>query len=73
MPEVRAKFLCRNKTEDHNGAVITMEPVYDGSEENERFFEYTPAGYIELQTVNPEAATRFEAGKEYYVDFTLAE
>jgi len=66
---VRAKFHCHNK--DNN--TVFLDPVYQGSEENKKFWEYTPAGQITLTTTNKSALDQFEVGKEYYVDFTPAE
>lgn len=71
---VRAKFRCdyvESPTSD--GYKIVLRPVVSGSVENESFYRYTPWGEITLGTVNPGAASYFEAGKEYYVDFVLAE
>lgn len=74
---VRAKFVVkeigrvkwsRNSEEEQ---VIKLSPVLDGSEENKKFYQFTPGGHIELSVVNPEAG--FELGAEYYVDFTKAE
>ena len=52
-----------------------MQPVYstDPQHENKAFWEATPSGSIELNINNPEAVKEYELGKEYYVDFTLAE
>lgn len=66
---VRAKFTCTGNT---NG-VVTMQPVFSGSEENKTFWKYTPGGSITLSITNPDAVNQFEVGKEYYVDFTPAE
>jgi hypothetical protein len=66
---VRAKFRCNN---NQNG-VVSMHAVYTGSEENKAFWNATPSGNISLSITNPEAINQFEAGKEYYVDFTPAE
>lgn len=49
---------------------IKLEAVVDGSEENDRFFRWTPSGQISMHCVNEAANKQFEAGKEYYVDFT---
>ena len=65
---VRAKFKCAS---NHEGNV-TLQPVYEGSEENKTFWNYTPAGLITMTITNPAASNSFEVGKEYYVDFTLA-
>ena len=74
---VRAKFRVEsvepNEGDQVEGSVIKLWPVTSGSEENEKFFNLTPSGHIELGTINPEAAKQFEVGKEYYVDFTPAE
>jgi len=76
---VRAKFIVTEKTErpstqDHGGVFdVKLGAVSDGSEENKRFFKWTPAGQFQLVTINSEAADGFEVGKSYYVDFTKAE
>jgi len=71
---VRAKFRvgAKNATEG-NGDTIYLTAVTGTSEENNDFFKWTPAGQITLSTVNDRAAAEFEVGKEYYVDFLLAE
>ena len=51
----------------------TLHPVTSGSEENDKFFKWTPGGAISLQIVNPEAAKEFQVGKSFYVDFTPAD
>jgi len=71
MSEIRAKFVCDKVEKNEDGTKISLTPVTNGSEENESFFSYTPYGSIEIGTVNPNV--KFEEGKEYYVDFTLAE
>lgn len=70
---VRAKFQVTSANEVGEGLKsITMAPVFGGSEENNRFFNATPSGSIQLGVINAEAAAQFEQGKEYYVDFTPA-
>lgn len=72
--KVRCKFKCVSKTEiEGNGTSVTLEPVSSGSEENEKFFKYTPSGDINLGILNPAAAEQFEPGKQYYVEFSPAE
>lgn len=63
---VRAKFVCEKalKEEGH----YSFRAVTSGSEENNNFFKYTPAGSILISVVNDNVS--FEQGKEYYVDFT---
>ena len=43
--------------------------VYDGSDENKRFFAYTPSGNLNVGSFKDDL---FEPGKEYYLDLTLA-
>lgn len=76
---VRAKFRVQAITRRQHwdrakGEIqtITLAPVTDGSEENKSFYAATPAGQIELGTVNGEAAKEFDLGAEFYVDFTPA-
>lgn len=69
---VRCKFKCTDKTDDGNGSFIKMEPVYSGSEENEKFFRLTPFGFFDMGTINPEVALQFVEGEEYYIDISKA-
>lgn len=69
---VRAKFKVVEKIEREHGHAVTLNPVTSGSDENEIFYHYTPAGQIELTTINPGAAAAFAVGAEYYVDFVPA-
>ena len=71
---VRAKFQCKSNAKDEHNDYhnIVLEAVTDGSEENKSFWKYTPSGRLEISIDNPEAVKMFEAGKEYYIDFTPA-
>jgi hypothetical protein len=69
---VRAKFKVTRKDIQEHGETITLKPVVGGSPENEKFFKYTPSGEMLIGTINPDAASQFEVGKEYYIDFTKA-
>jgi hypothetical protein len=73
---VRAKFkLDRHETTLYGkDEVRTLEfsVATADSEENKRFFKYTPYGTVKLGILNKEAWEHFELGKEYYVDFTPA-
>jgi hypothetical protein len=70
---VRAKIKIDYIVKDrHQTTQIVASPVIrDGEEENDKFFNTTPAGRIELTVRDTEtsAAAFFEVGKEYYIDF----
>ncbi|MBO9598501.1 MAG: hypothetical protein J7559_11885 [Cohnella sp.] len=72
---VRAKFKVDSIKKFLGGNEVSLKPVYDSNKESEngRFYSYTPSGSITLSIVPDATADRFEVGKEYYVDFTLAE
>lgn len=75
---VRAKYKVSAKESTLGSGkeemvTIKMNPVINGSKENEEFFKYTPAGEFRLGTLNKKAAEYFQLGEEYYVDFTKAE
>lgn len=78
---VRAKFVVesyetrKSNTRDPESEElrsIKMIAVSDGSEENKKFFRWTPNGQINIGILNPEAWRQLELGKSYYVDFTEA-
>lgn len=74
---IRAKFTCNSITK-RKGWSGTSDFLYDysfsvvtsGSEENKKFYGSTPGGEIKLTAVGAEL---FEPGKEYYLDFNIAE
>lgn len=70
---VRAKFKCTSITHGEDSSSVVLSPVTNGSEENKTFYKWTPGGSIGLNILSKETAENFEPGKEYYVDFTLAE
>jgi len=77
---VRAKFKFTSYNTSLQGdkelRTLNFNPVYgngDPNHENTKFFAYTPSGTVQLGTVSPEAWSQFELGKEYYLDFTVAE
>ena len=78
---VRAKFVVesyetrKSNTRDPESEElrsVKLIAVTDGSEENKRFFRWTPNGTISIGILNPEAWKQLELGKSYYVDFTEA-
>lgn len=76
---VRAKFRV-NKYETSLGGdkgqeelrTVHLSAVYDGSEENKKFFKWTPNGTISIGMLNQAAWEQFPLGREVYVDFTDA-
>ena len=79
---VRAKFYVtelkqsKNNWGGNEGEVLTtvvLAPVNSTSEENKKFFRWTPVGKIDLGTVNSDVVRQFHIGDEFYVDFTPAE
>jgi hypothetical protein len=69
---VRCKFKCTSKTEIPEGFRVEMQPVTHGSEENEKFFKYTPYGKFDFGTINVDAADKIKVGSDYYIDITEA-
>lgn len=80
---VRAKVRCsgiKNTEGSFKGKPTIMSTlefyfVYangDPNHENSKFWEYSPGGKIEMNTVNPEAVKALQIGKEYYIDFIPA-
>lgn len=80
---VRAKFSCTSVTKTMGGKYnaegkyeqgvlygYRFQAVTNNSDENKSFYASTPSGSIELQAVRDDL---FEIGKEYYLDFSLAE
>lgn len=70
---VRAKFRVDARTETQGGGLVVLSPVTATNEENEKFFEMTPYGKLEMGTINEEALKQFVPGKEFYIDFTPVE
>ena len=80
---VRAKFSCTSVTKQMGGKYnpegkyesgvvydYKFQAVVGGTDENKSFFASTPSGQISLSAVRDDL---FEIGKEYYLDFSLAE
>ena len=53
---------------------VKMSPVYstEPGTENKKFWNATPTGSLEFNTVNLEAVEGLELGAEYYLDITPA-
>ena len=72
---IRAKFVCESKmhnTTDPTMGQIILRAVYQGSAENQQFFNMTPNGLLQMGVLNPAAFDQFEPGNEYYLDITPA-
>lgn len=67
---VRAKVVCNGIEGNAVNFRTVYEPDAAKDTENARFTKATPWGEIKMGIDNPVALQRFEAGKEYYVDFT---
>lgn len=70
---VRAKFKVDRVSQTLSGTEIELTPVMGDSEDNKKFFKYTPYGSLKMGVVNPDAAEQFTPGAEFYIDFTPAE
>jgi hypothetical protein len=75
-PIVRAKFKVESKKETKhwdkqkpNLTTVELSVVTGGSPENQRFFDSTPGGRIEMSSVSKDVADRLVLGEEYYIDF----
>jgi hypothetical protein len=71
---VRAKFKVESYETrlDRNEELRTVKltAVCGDSEENKKFFKWTPNGSINIGTLNWAAWKQFQLGTEMYVDFT---
>jgi len=77
--KVRLKVVCHELTKrthwDRSKGFlggVKLSPVTGVSEENKQFFEATPTGKIEFETINEAALAEFEPGGEYYVTIEKA-
>lgn len=52
---------------------VKLSVVYNDTEENKKFFKWTPTGSIQIGMLNKAAWEQFPLGAEVYVDFTLVE
>lgn len=66
----RCKVICSYIQPQGDGVHLHFYPVVSGSEENKKFFKATPGGSFTFYTINQEAASKFEQGKEYYLDLS---
>lgn len=52
---------------------LRLVAVTADSEENKKFFRWTPNGRIDIGILNPEAWKQLPLGAEIYVDFTVVD
>lgn len=80
-PAVRAKFHCHSvrTTEGQKTfqgpmtdptTEVHMSAVYGDGTDNAAWSKATPQGFVKMLVTNPDAATAFVAGQDYYIDFT---
>lgn len=71
---VRGKFKVITITENvymPTSKTVVLQCEYDQSiPEDQRFFDATPSGRIEMQINNPAAVEALKLGGSFYVDFT---
>lgn len=67
---MRAKFKVEtlDKQEDHCNVELRALTQHDA--DNEEFWKYTPAGYMQMYITNPAAFDSLELGQVYYIDLT---
>ena len=71
---IRCKFKCVSHTEfvSYNNRSLhkaSFSPVTDGSEENKKFYDATPGGRFEIETM---VMMPFKLGASYYIDIEEA-
>lgn len=80
--KVRVSGVSEHKSEDGNtkysekltfNAVAASSYPADGSDENNTYAKFSPSADFSITVANPALWGKFEAGKEYYVDFTPAD
>ena len=67
---MRAKFRCDKITDWGTQKQAELIAVTTGSNENQDFNQYTPAGVMTITIDKEGAMNYFTPGKEYYLDFT---
>ena len=72
MKTVRALFTCREvvtrRTEHGEQTEVQLSAINEGP-----FWEATPIGELTMTITNKSAASHFEPGRDYHLDFTVAE
>jgi len=73
MTTMRAKMKVNSVKLIDNGEILEMQPVTNGTVEDNTYSKYTPSGNLTLTISNPDLYGKFKPGHKYYVDFTVAE
>ncbi|NUQ83058.1 MAG: hypothetical protein HUU10_15755 [Bacteroidetes bacterium] len=72
--KVRAKFFCHSVFQNDDNKTAHLHAVYGHQGENADFTRHTPAGSLSIAIdKDVPAASFFEQGKSYYLDFSQAE
>lgn len=66
---VVAKMVCLKLERVHGqkGGTVRLSPVTGNTLENKEFWQYTPSGTFEFNSINEDAFGYFEIGEEYLV------
>ncbi len=68
---IRAKMKVIKITQNSGDSdYVELMTVYDGSEENRKFYAATPGGGAQLTSVWPAVSGLFKVDQEFYVDLT---
>jgi hypothetical protein len=70
----RCKFTCTSKTitgsgENQTNSFVFSAVTSNGTDENKKFWKYTPSGQLKFDCLNKEVD--FEIGKDYYLDISV--
>lgn len=76
-PATRCKFSCQSVRKFMSGYGDNKRPLYEAefsavtgdSEENKKFFEWTPSGSLKVGVYREDI---FQPGKDYYLDISEA-
>jgi hypothetical protein len=71
---IRAKFVVESIKQDQwnrDARTVRLAPQYDTSiPEDQRFFNATPSGSMEMLINNPAVLKELTLGRKFYIDFT---
>lgn len=80
MSSMRAKMKINHVDRRYEGQetlyfypVCASQYPADGSDENNTYAKFSPSGMLSLTVANPVLLGKFNAGEEYYLDFSKAQ